>query len=220
LLIYSTILFVHVLLFVFWLGTDVGVFLAAKISERADLSSETRATVLKLGMVLDRLPRSAVTLIIPTGLQLAIGSGILTLPSYVLPIVWVVSLAWLAILWVGFMNPESETEKRCMITNFIMHIIMAFVVNIYGMVLLVGDVVPAWLAIKVLMVGLVYLAGMALDLMFKPAVEAFVAIVTQGGSDERNATYSKAIGPVYNAVLAIYLFVLIAAYMGITKPAF
>ena len=52
-LLYSILVFVHVLLFVFWLGTDVGVFLAAKISERSDLGTETRATVLKLGMVLE-----------------------------------------------------------------------------------------------------------------------------------------------------------------------
>ena len=63
--IYSLMVLVHILLLVFWVGTDVGVFLAAKVSERTDLSIETRSTVLSVGMVLDRLPRSALVLIIP-----------------------------------------------------------------------------------------------------------------------------------------------------------
>ena len=50
----------------FWVGTDLGVFLAARYSERTELSYETRATVLQLGMVLDRLPRSALAIIIPS----------------------------------------------------------------------------------------------------------------------------------------------------------
>jgi hypothetical protein len=220
LLVYSTFLFVHVLLFVFWLGTDVGVFLAAKISERADLSGETRATVLKLGMVLDRMPRSALTLIVPTGLQLAIGGNLLAVPGFVLPLVWVVSLIWLAILWVGFLNPETETEKRSMIFSFIMHIIMAVIVNGFAIYLIVSAAAPLWLSIKILMVGLIYITGVSLDLFFKPAVEAFFAIITEGGSAEKNAAFSKAMGPVYKAVLLIYLLVLIAAYMGVTKPAF
>ena len=68
-------LYLHILLLVFWVGTDVGVFIAAKWSERSALSIETRQTVLQLGMVLDRLPRSALTLIIPSGCQLAVASG-------------------------------------------------------------------------------------------------------------------------------------------------
>ena len=52
--IYSLMVLVHILLLVFWVGTDVGVFLAAKVSERTDLSIETRSTVLSVCMVLDR----------------------------------------------------------------------------------------------------------------------------------------------------------------------
>ena len=67
-------LYLHILLLVFWVGTDVGVFIAARWSEQTTLSIETRQTVLQLGMVLDRLPRSALTLIIPSGCQLAVST--------------------------------------------------------------------------------------------------------------------------------------------------
>ena len=129
-------------------------------------------------------------------------------------------LVWLVILWAGFLRPETEIEKRAMFFNFMMNAIMAVVVSIYGIYILMGDLAPLWLSIKILVVGLIFITGVVLDILFKPAVVAFFAIVTEGGSTERDAAYSKAIGPVYTAVLTIYALVLIAAYLGVTTPAF
>lgn len=217
---HTLLLFAHILLFVFWLGTDVGVFLAAKISEKSELSVETRSTVLGLGMVLDRLPRSALTLIVPTGLQLAVNTGQLAVGGGIVTAVWAIGLAWLIILWVGFLNPQSPTEQRVMLFNFVMNALAAIAVTAYAVVLLTGGEVATWLALKILVVGLIFIAGVALDVMFKPAVEAFVEIVAEGATEERDSRYSRAISPVYIAVLAIYALVLIAAWFGLAKPIF
>ncbi len=215
---YTLLLYVHVLLFVFWLGTDIGVFLAAKISEKSELSAETRSTVLGLGMVLDRLPRSALVLIMPTGLQLAVGTGRLPVSSTMLMIVWAISLIWLATLWAGFLKPHTPTEQRAMLFNFAMNALLALVVTGYAIWLLMATDVTTWLAIKILIVGLIFIAGVTLDALFKPAVDAFLEIVAEGGTPERDARYSKAISPVYKVVLAIYALVAIAAWFGIAKP--
>ncbi len=214
---YSLAVFFHLLLFVFWLGTDIGVFLAAKISERADLSVETRGTVLGLGMVLDRLPRSALALIIPSGLELACISGQLVLSIGVRLAVWAIALAWLVILWAGFLNPQTRTEERAMLFNFIMNAVLALLVSGAGMYLLYKGGLAAWLALKITVVGLIFVCGVLLDTLFKPAVDAFVTITTSGATAELNARYSKAIGPVYVVVLLIYAFVLVAAWLGVSK---
>ena len=217
---HTLLLFAHILLFVFWLGTDVGVFLAAKISEKSELSVETRSTVLGLGMVLDRLPRSALTLIVPTGLQLAVNTGQLAVSGGIVTAVWAIGLAWLIILWVGFLNPQTPTEQRVMLFNFAMNALAAIAVTAYAILLLTGGEVATWLALKILVVGLIFIAGVALDVMFKPAVEAFVEIVAEGATEERDGRYSRAISPVYIAVLAIYALVLVAAWFGLAKPIF
>ena len=214
---YSVAVYFHLLLFVFWLGTDLGVFLAAKISERGELSVETRSTVLGLGMVLDRLPRSALALIIPSGVELACLSGQLEVSFTVRLTIWAIALVWLAILWSGFLNPQTKTEERAMLFNFAMNAILALLVSGVGVYLLYLGEAAAWLAIKITIVGLVFVCGVLLDAMFKPAVEAFVEITTTGATEELNARYSKAIGPVYIIVLAIYAFVLIAAWLGVSK---
>ncbi len=217
---YSLLIFFHILLLVFWLGTDLGVFLGAKVTERTDLSVETRVTVLKLAMVLDRMPRTALTLILPSGLTLASQLGLVELSSVVLTAVWAAGLLWALILWVGFLNPETPLEQRVMLFNFGANALLALFVSGVAIGMLLGDSTPTWLALKVLSVGLIFVAGVVLDILFKPAVEAFLGIVTEGATDERNAAYSKAIGPVYWAVLAIYALVLAAAWLGIDKPSF
>lgn len=217
---YSLLVFGHILLFVFWLGTDIGVFLGAKISERGDLGVEARATVMQLGMVLDRLPRSALVLIVPSGLQLAAMSGQLQVPSIALAGFWGASVVWLVILWAGFLRPHSTVEQRAMLFNFAMNALMAALVTGFALYQLAMGAAPMWLRLKILMLGLIFLAGVALDLRFKPAVAAFAAIIQGGATPEKNARYSRAIGPVYPIVLLIYALVFVAAWLGVTKLAF
>ena len=104
-----------------------------------------------------------------------------------------------------------------MLFNFVMNAILALGVLAAGMYLIYLGEAATWLALKIVLVGLIFVCGVLLDAMFKPAVEAFVAITMEGATDERNAAYSKAIGPVYIVVLLIYALVLGAAWLGIAK---
>ena len=100
-------LYLHILLLVFWVGTDLGVFLAAKYSERSEFSMESRQVVLMLGMMLDRLPRSALVLIVPSGLMLTQASGLTELsPSSVLGI-WVFAACCLLLAGWHCFGPAS-----------------------------------------------------------------------------------------------------------------
>ena len=101
--------------------------------------------------------------------------------------------------------------------NFVMNAILALLVSGAGIFLLFQGNVAAWLALKITVVGLIFVCGVLLDTLFKPAVEAFVTITTGGANEELNARYTKAIAPVYLVVLVIYGFVLVAAWLGVSK---
>ena len=47
--------YIHILLFVFWLGADVGVFVSAIFAKNPKYSFETRMTVLQAGMTVSDL---------------------------------------------------------------------------------------------------------------------------------------------------------------------
>ena len=210
-------LYLHILLLVFWVGTDVGVFISAKWSERTTLSFETRQTVLQLGMVLDRLPRSALTLIVPSGCQLAVVNGWLDLPTKYLTGMWLFAVIWLVILWRGFLSEKPETQEQSAKINWLLNLFLALVVSSAGVYLFVKGDMPDWLALKVLAVGAIFCAGVLLDLLFKPAVDIFIALSATPDDPEMNASYSRALSPVYISVLAIYAFALIAAALGVFK---
>lgn len=210
-------LYLHILLLVFWVGTDVGVFIAARWSERTTLSIETRQTVLQLGMVLDRLPRSALTLIIPSGCQLAVSAGWLALSGTVLGSMWLAAGVWLLILWRGFLSADPQVQEQSAKINWVLNLVLALVVSSTGVYLFTQTDTPDWLALKVLAVGAIFCAGVLLDLLFKPAVDLFIALGATPDDVNLNAAYTRALSPVYKAVLAIYAFALIAAGLGVFK---
>ena len=210
-------LYLHILLLVFWVGTDVGVFIAAKWSEKTTLSMEARQTVLQLGMVLDRLPRSALTLIIPSGCQLAVTSGWLNISGTLLGVLWLSAGVWLAILWRGFLSTDPKVQGSSAKINWALNLVMALVVSGSGIYLVLQGQLPDWLALKILAVGAIFCAGVLLDLLFKPAVDLFLVLADTPDDASLNAAYSRALSPVYIAVLAIYAFALIAAGLGVVK---
>ena len=74
---YEAIKFIHVLVLVFWLGTDVGVLLLARKFRDASLSVETRLTLLHMAMVIDTLPRICFIVMLPVGVHLGNAAGLL-----------------------------------------------------------------------------------------------------------------------------------------------
>ncbi|MFZ8887670.1 MAG: hypothetical protein ACO38Y_04380 [Steroidobacteraceae bacterium] len=215
---YPFLLLGHLLLLVFWLGTDIGVFLAARISERDDLGVEARVTVLGLGMVLDRLPRSCLVLIIPSGFLLAQNSGLLALEPVWHVAMWLLAAAWLALLWTGFLTKDQALQGRCMLANLVLNGLMALAAGLGSWWLWAAEQAPAWLALKLSAVAAIFAAGVWLDVQFRPAVAAFGEIATGGATSELNDRYRKAIAPVYLSVLTIYALVLVASGLGVFKP--
>ena len=54
--------FIHVVLFAYWLGADLGVFLCGRAARRKNISDEARALVRRVGHVIDMGPRTAAVL--------------------------------------------------------------------------------------------------------------------------------------------------------------
>ena len=62
-------MFFHILMFVIWLGMDVGVYYCGKYTTRRDLTYQERRRFLELLMLLDMGPRTALVMMVPLGLQ-------------------------------------------------------------------------------------------------------------------------------------------------------
>ena len=102
----------HIILFVFWLGGDIGVFLSAIYAKRSDLSFETRSTVMQLGLVIDFLPRLCFALIFPVGLHLTNDLGLIKIDLSYFFLSWFISFVWISmIILIGKNEGKPIAEK-------------------------------------------------------------------------------------------------------------
>jgi hypothetical protein len=113
--VYATLVTAHVLLLVFWLGTDVGVFVGSFRLRDPRLSVEARLAIGRVTSLLDMGPRTGVILAIPTGLTLAYAGGwgrrdMEILGPAVLAVVWIVCVAWLALVWRYFVIQQRAAR--------------------------------------------------------------------------------------------------------------
>ena len=212
-------LFIHILLLVAWLGTDVGVLVGGLESKNSELSNETRGKILGIGMLLDMFPRTAMTLMLPTGMQLGLSLGMIQFSSSTILLVWLFSITWLVVTWLRYLNENKPLGELCTKLCILIDAIV-LVACLWIAISSFGDnspIVTPWLASKVLIFGLIALTTIALEFLFLPGVIAFVGIMTEGSTPEREATYSKSMNITIVSVLVIYALVLLSAWIGITK---
>lgn len=214
--LHDAALVVHVLGWVFWLGTDVGVFLAARYAERADLSAETRLTVLELGMLLDRAPRLAVPIVWFTGVLLSRSLGYDLLP---VPFAAAFALFWaLVTLGMIFLAPTSPLRAPVTVAQTLCY--LAIIIGMGGGAgwLLYTGGIPLWLGLKWFGFVIVSIAALLLEKFFAPVAVAFQELAMRGPSPRLDGTIAASLRPVYPVVLLIYLGTLIAGISGLVKP--
>lgn len=210
------LIIVHVLGWVFWLGTDIGVFIAAKHSERVDLSAETRLSLLNLGMILDRYPRFAVPVVWGTGMLLMANLGYDYMPGWA---VLLITAFWAGLVWIGiFQAPGSTPQHRAMQLQMALKVVLIALMGGGGAYLLSLGEIPLWLALKWFAYCAIAAAAITLERLFAPAVADYQTLAAEGASDALNTQLSAHMRPVYWVVLVIYAGTLIAGISGLLKP--
>ena len=206
----------HVLGWVFWLGTDLGVLLSCRYAERGNFSVETRLTLLEVGMLLDRLPRFAVPLVWGSGVILSRQLGYDFVP---LSVCLVITAAWVAATYLIIFTPPGGTQ-------FLVGIRLQTL--FYGMViigmgggsswLLLNGEIPLWLALKWYAYVIIAVSALTLEKYFVPVVEDFQLLATEGANENLNSKLSSDLKPVYLSVLIIYGGTVLAGLSGLLKP--
>jgi hypothetical protein len=91
--------FLHILVFVYWLGGDLGAFYASHALTAKGVPADRRLFAAKIVGDVDMAPRSALILALPTGFLLADAKGWIDAPTGAALALAGMSLAWLFIAW-------------------------------------------------------------------------------------------------------------------------
>ena len=220
-LAYPTLVYVHLLLFVLWLGADVGVFLLGQHFRKRDIYTlDQRIALLKLLVLIDMTPRSAWALMVPLSLSVSSAGGWWAVPDWLLAASWLVGAGWLWLVWDAHRHdqtPRAARNRR--IETWLRYVLAAFYLWLGFESLFEGAPIAAtWLAWKAFLFGLIFVAAIMIDVRFKPVGAQLGAVLTQGSSDETELPLRRTMDRTRAWVWTTYLLLLATSYSGVTKP--
>lgn len=220
-LLYPTLVFVHLLLFVLWLGADVGVFLLGQhFRKRNNYGLDQRLALLKLLVEVDMVPRTAWALMVPITLSVVTLGGFWQVPGWALLLSWLIGAAWIWLVWDAHAHdqtPRAARNRR--IESVLRFALAAFYLGLGVLSLLRGEpLAPQWLATKALMFGLIFVAAIMIDISFKPVGRQLTDLIRQGSSDATELPLLRTMNRTRVWVWIVYLLLLATAYLGLVKP--
>lgn len=220
-LAYPTLVFVHLLLFVLWLGADVGVFLLGQhFRKRHRYSLDQRLALLTLLVEVDMAPRTAWALMVPVSLSVVAMGGWWAAPAWMLVAAWAIGAFWIWLVWDAHRHDQTPRAARNRRIEFVLKIGLAlFYLGLGGLSLVKGAPLPAaWLATKALLFGLIFAAASMIDVAFKPVGPQLGRLIAEGSNDATELPLLRTMNTTRLWVWAVYFLLLATAYLGLTKP--
>ncbi len=217
---YYLLVMAHLLLFVYWLGADFGVFYSTRYVTDPSLSIEARLTASRILLALDQLPRVCLLLMLPVGFTLAARLGIVPLGDALLAAIWLAALLWVASVITQHVRHGRPPTQLLARIDLPLRVALALGLAGVGLLSLLGDgpVTAGWLAAKLLVFGIIVAAGLGIRIVFAPFGPAFARLLAEGSSPEVEAVIQRSLARSKPFVLIIWAGILAAAWLGLTKP--
>jgi len=217
--IHQILVIIHVLLFVYWLGGDLGVFYSSNFVVRSDISPEARAISAKIMLDLDQIPRVCMSLMLTVG-------GILTefigVPHPWYQQIGIVLLGPVWLFCVMYLHFRHGSKAYPLIAKFDMFIRYAVVIGIPISVWLhwdsnnLGDY--PWIAVKLCLFAFLVFCG----IMVRGKIGPFFAVLMkckagEVPTEEENVAQRKSLSQVRVWVFMIWAGVFIQGFIGIVN---
>ena len=217
---HTLLLYAHVVLFVYWLGPDWGVYVTTHYICKPGLPLEERRRFLTAMLHIDLLPRSCLILLFPVGLSLADGLGMSPITGTWLWVVWAGFLAWLVLSWAVYLNkgPNDGNTFRT-IDNRIRWIVAPALVlgGLYSLVTGSGFGFN-WLGLKVMLFGVLVFLGLWLRSFVADLVMGFQRLGAEGSTLEVEAIFTNMLSRSKRVVHLFWGTTLVLAFLGLVKP--
>lgn len=213
--------YLHVLMFVFWVGTDMGVYLAARRSTDPLLSFPTRVLLLHMALRIELLPRTMWKLALPSGVMLSARTGLLEIGNGGLALVWAFSIAWWLISMTGAWYYDRPLGHRlASVTNWLSGLVgVTLIVICVASWLGNGPFVQeaTWLQLKVALYGLINLLVVLMIKVFDPMGVAFGRLAIEGSKPEIEEVIASTMNRSTVVIWSTYALIAIVGFIGTTR---
>lgn len=210
----------HILVFVYWLGGDLGAFFSSYTLINPSKPVEVRLFALKVVNNVDMAPRTSLILTLPTGLSLASAKGWMEIPTPVLVVVWLLAGAWLFLNWRIHLKhlPSTAGERR-----FDLGVRWVLVAGLFGTggagIAGLIPAMPLFIAIKCMLLATAMLAGLLVRRAFGPLFVAVREMAANGPTPENDRIMRHVIMRRSKpTVVSIWIIITSAALCGLVTP--
>jgi len=219
-MLYTTLVFVHILLFVAWLGGDIGVFILGQhFRKRHAYSLETRLHLLKLLVLNDMAPRTAWALMVPVSLSMTQLGGWAAMPVWLIAASWAVGLCWVGLVWWIYAEGQSARAAGLKRVQFWLTVgLCAFYAGLAFAGFAGAWSAPFWLSLKSALFALIFACAIMIDVAYTPVGPRLARLVEEGSSDAVEIPLLQAMNVTRRWVLALYVLLFAIGAVGTFKP--
>ncbi len=187
------LLLAHLLVFGAWIGTDLATFTLSRKVLDSTLELSSRRTFAVAMTSIEVIARLCLPTMLTLGLALSIETGLVAWSTSLIPILFLLLAAWLAIVWrVHTSQGESELASKLAYVDLGIRSAVCIAVGVLGVVSLASDgpFIGDWLGAKLLLFAVIIAMGILIRFQLRPFSAAFAALMEQGstpGTEQRLA---------------------------------
>lgn len=210
----------HLLLFVYWLGADIGVFYSARYVRNAELDLASRRTALQILAWIDQIPRYCLVLMLPVGYSLAAMLGLVRMPAIGFVVLWGISAVWLWMVWAihHYQGRALAETLRRIDLGWRWVLFAGLLWDAWTGLRGTGHIFADWVSIKFLLFAAMLFCGIMIRVRGKALGPALRQILSSGSTPALEAIVIGSFARTRPFVLGIWVLLVTAAWVGIAKP--
>ena len=220
--VYPVLKLLHLLLFVYWLGADVGVFHAARFVRNRELSRDSRRTALQILAWIDQIPRYCLVLMLPVGYTLAATIGVVSMPTAGYVALWTIAAGWLWMVWAihAWQGEPRGDRLRRIDLGWRWVLAAGLLWDAWEGIRGTGHLHADWIVMKFVLYSMMIFCGIMIRLRGAPMAPALRQILANGSTPELESVVTATASRTRPFVLAIWALLVLAAWVGVSKPDF
>jgi hypothetical protein len=216
---HELLLFIHQLLFVYWLGPDMGVYyLSGRMTDPALTVGQRLAAAQTMGQI-DLVPRICMSLMLTVGGILSEFVGV-PHPAWQMAGIVLLGPVWLTVVLVIYFKQGTALGATLTRLDFWFRagLILAILASVSYSWNAERLADTPWVAGKLVLFAAILLFGLLMRVAVKPLIAGIGQLATVGPSDTVNASMAASLARTKPWVLALWACLFLEAWLGVFQP--
>lgn len=216
---YELTRYMHQLLFVYWIGPDIGVYYLSHRVTDPQLSAGQRLAAAQVMGQIDLIPRVCLSLMLTVGGILTEFVGI-PHPTWQMAGIVLLGPVWLSMMLIIYFRRGTALGDTVTKIDFYFRAFMIVaVLASVGWSFSTGRLTETpWVGTKLTLFAAILLFGLLMRLRVAPLMAGLGVLATAGASEDNDRMMAQSLKRTKPFVLAMWAAILLAAFAGVVKP--